>query len=334
VNPEVRARLSGWYARWDSWQGGDRVLRGSPVQVWFRHRAASRLAVLGYHGIEDPAAFADHVDRVQRAFSPVSLQQVEEAVHGGRELPPYSVLITFDDGDRSVHTHALPLLAARGVPAVCFVIADLIGTDAPFWWEEVEHLARHGGTTRLVPPVPPGILVHTIKLLPERDRRRALQELRGTATLPAPRRPQLTAAELRELEAGGITVGNHTLTHPCLDRCDAEQARTEVLRAHELLTDMLGRPPTSFAYPNGNVDERAHQAITEAGYGSAFVYNHRLAAPGSCHPLRIDRLVVSSRTSADRLETILSGLHPAVFRSLRAAARTAAPAAQLISRRF
>ncbi|MBR7825355.1 polysaccharide deacetylase family protein [Actinospica sp. MGRD01-02] len=334
MNPELKALLAGCYGRWDGWHGSDRVLRGSPVQAWFRRRAARRLAVLGYHGIDDPAGFADHLDRVQRGFQPVSLHEVEEAVNGGPALPPHSVLITFDDGDRSVHTHALPLLAERGLPAVCFVIPGLIGTDTPYWWDEVEHLARHGGTTRLVPPAPPGILVHTVKLLPEKDRQRALQELRGTATVPAPRRAQLTAAELRELEVGGITVGNHTLTHPCLDRCEPSQARAEVLHAHEALTDMLGRPPTSFAYPNGNEDEHAHRAIKEAGYRSAFLYNHRLAAPGSCHPLRIDRLVVSSRTSTDRLETIMSGLHPTVFHSLRSAARAAAPAFHLINRRF
>jgi len=334
VNPEVRGRLASWHARWDGWQGGDRLLRRSPAQAWFRRRAAGRLAVLGYHGIDDPAAFAAHLDHLQRAFEPVSLHQVEEAAHGGRALPHNSVLITFDDGDRSIYTHGLPVLAARGIPAACFVIPGLIGTDTPFWWDEVEYLAQHGGTTRLVPLARPGIIVHTVKLLPERERRRALRELRETAALSAPRRAQLTAAELRELEAGGVAVGNHTLTHPCLDRCDDGQVRAEVLHAHELLTDMLGRPPTSFAYPNGNMDDRAHRAISRAGYRSAFLYNHRLAAPGRCHPLQIDRLVVSTTTSTDRLETILSGLHPAVFRTLRAGARTAARTAHLIGRRF
>ncbi|MFE5935332.1 polysaccharide deacetylase family protein [Streptomyces sp. NPDC056470] len=333
MNPAVRARLAGWYARYDSWQAPDAVLRRSPAQTWFHHRAAGRLAVLGYHGVDDPTTFAAHLDLLQRSFVPVSLEQVEEAAHGGRRLPAHSVLVTFDDGDRSVYTHALPMLTARGIPAVCFVIPGLVDARAPFWWDEAEHLVRHGGTTHRIPPSRPEFTPHTLKLLSERDRRLALAELRATATVPSPRPHQLTAAELRALEAGRIVVGNHTLTHPCLDRCDDDQVRTEVLQAHERLTELLGRPPSSFAYPNGNVDERAHRLLARAGYRSGFLYNHRLAAPGARHPLRIDRLVVSSRTSVDRLETILSGLHPALFRVGRTAARAVARAGQpLISR--
>ncbi|WP_431677320.1 polysaccharide deacetylase family protein [Kitasatospora sp. KL5] len=333
MNPAVRARLVGWYLRWDAWQGADRALRRSPFQAWFRRRSAGRLAVLGYHGVEDAAAFGAHLDLLQRRFVPVSLEQVEAAVHGGRPLPPRSVLVTFDDGDHSVHSRGLPMLAARGIPAVCFVIPGLVGTDTPFWWEEVEHLVRHGARTDRLPPAAPEATAHTLKLLPEGERRLALAELRATAAVPAPRRRQLSGGELRELEAAGVVIGNHTLTHPCLDRCDDEQVRTEVLEAHRQLTDLLGRPPAAFAYPNGNTDERVHRILQQAGYRTGFLYNHRLADPSALHPLRIDRLVVSTRTSTDRLETILSGFHPALFRAGRALARTAARAGQSLSGR-
>ncbi|MFE5793214.1 polysaccharide deacetylase family protein [Streptomyces sp. NPDC056503] len=333
MNPAVRARLAGWYARYDSWQAPDAALSRSPAQAWFLRRAAGRLAVLGYHGVEDHTTFEAHLDLLRRSFVPVSLEQVEEAAHGGRPLPDHSVLVTFDDGDRSVYTHALPLLAARGIPAVCFVIPGLVGASAPFWWDEAEHLVRYGGTTHRIPPTRPELTPHTLKLLSERDRQLALAELRATATVPSPRPRQLTAPELRALEEGGVVIGNHTLTHPCLDRCDDDQVRREVLGAHERLTELIGRPPSSFAYPNGNVDERAHRFLAQAGYRSGFLYNHRLAAPGARHPLRIDRLVVSSRTSVDRLETILSGLHPALFRVGRRAARVVARVGQPLTGR-
>jgi peptidoglycan/xylan/chitin deacetylase (PgdA/CDA1 family) len=332
VKPEVRAKLSTWYARCDAWQGADAMLRRSDAQTWCRRRSADRLAVLGYHGIEDATGFEAHLDHLQSVSVPVSLRQVEEAAHGGRALPPYSVLITFDDGDRSVLTHALPLLSARAIPAVCFVVAGLVGTEFPFWWDEVAHLVRHGGSTDRVPAAPPEITVHTVKLLSERERQLALADLRSTSAVPAPRRRQLTQAELGELEAGGVVIGNHTLTHPCLDRCDDGQLKAEVMGAHEQLTRFLGHPPTSFAYPNGNADDRAHRLLAQAGYRTGFLYNHRLAAPGARHPLCVDRLVVSTRTSVDRLETMLSGLHPALFRAGRRVARAAAGAGQLLSR--
>lgn len=333
MNPAAKARLAGWYARCEAWQGADALLRHSPAQVWFHRRAADRLAVLGYHGVEDSAVFEAHLDLLQQRFVPVSLERVEEAAHGGWALPAHSVLVTFDDGDRSVYTHALPLLVARGIPAVCFVIPGLVGTETPFWWDEVEHLVRHGGTTHRVSPTRPAITVHTLKLLPEHERQLALAELRTTATVPSPWQRQLTGVELRELEEGGVIVGNHTMTHPCLDRCDDDQVRTEVLEAHDRLTELIGRPPTCFAYPNGNADERAHRFLAQVGYRSGFLYNHRLAALGACHPLRIDRLRVSSQTSVDRLETILSGLHPALFRAGRSVAHVMARVGQPLTGR-
>ncbi|MFD0527450.1 hypothetical protein ACFQ1I_09740 [Kitasatospora arboriphila] len=81
-------QLTAWYGRYERWHGLDRALRRSPAQAWFRRRAARRLAVLGYHGIDDPAGFARHLDLLLETARPVSLQQVEEAVRTGRSCRP------------------------------------------------------------------------------------------------------------------------------------------------------------------------------------------------------------------------------------------------------
>ncbi|WP_328907691.1 polysaccharide deacetylase family protein [Streptomyces sp. NBC_00234] len=310
------ARRTAWYERYERWHGLDRALRRSPAQLWFRHRAVGRLAVLGYHGVEDPAAFAAQLDRLIRTARPVSLGQVEAAVRDGVPLPPRSVLVTFDDGDPSVLEHGLPLLTERGIPAVCFVIAGLIGTDEPFWWDELEHLLAHGGTYRgLSRDIPPHAAAYALKQLPDAQRLHSFAELRKTASVTAPRRRQLTAADLRTLEAGGVTIGSHTLTHPCLDRCDETTVLDEVHESHRLLTAHLGHAPTAFAYPNGDFDARADAVLRELGYRSGFLYDHALSDPAAQHPLRLSRLRVSTRTSPARFATVLSGLQPAVYRT-------------------
>lgn len=310
------ARRTAWYERYERWHGLDRALHRSPAQLWFRRRAAGRLAVLGYHGVEDPAAFAAQLDQLTRTARPVSLGQVEAALREGLPLPPRSVLVTFDDGDPSVLEHGLPLLAERGIPAVCFVIAGLIGSDEPFWWDELDHLVAHGGTYRgLSRDVPPRAAAYALKQLPDTQRLHAFAELRRTASLPAPRRRQLTATDLRSLEAGGVVIGSHTLTHPCLDRCDETKIQDEVHEAHRLLTNHLGHAPTAFAYPNGDFDARADAALRELGYRSGFLYDHALSDPAAQHPLRLSRLRVSTRTSPARFATVLSGLQPAVYRT-------------------
>ncbi|WP_354643075.1 polysaccharide deacetylase family protein [Kitasatospora camelliae] len=295
-------------------RGVDALLRRSPLQPLFRVRAARRLAVLAYHGVDDPASFAAQMERLASTAHPVTLGQVERALAERRPLPPRSVLVTFDDGDRTVLTDGLPVLTRLGIPAVAYVIAQLIDGDQPFWWSEAAYLATRGGTARGLPDADPGAVVARMKRLPDADRRRALEELRATADRPAPRRPQLTGADLTALRESGVEIGNHSLSHPCLDRCDDPTVRTEVLGAHRLLTDRLGEPPTSFAYPNGNVDRRAEQVLLELGYTTGFLFDHRHDALRPANPLRISRLRVNSTTGRDRFDTILSGLHPAVHR--------------------
>jgi peptidoglycan/xylan/chitin deacetylase (PgdA/CDA1 family) len=127
--------------------------------------------------------------------------------------------------------------------------------------------------------------------------------------------PQLRRDELPLLEAAGVTVGNHTVTHPCLPQCDADKAVAEVQEAHRRLRDALGHEPRTFAYPNGDWDERAEKALAGAGYEAAFLFDHRTNPATPRHPLRISRLRVNSTTSLDRLAMIVSGLHPALHRA-------------------
>jgi peptidoglycan/xylan/chitin deacetylase (PgdA/CDA1 family) len=290
----------------------DAALRWSPAQAYFRKRAALRLAVLAYHGVDDPGTFDRHLSYLARAATPVSLDEVVDAIAGRRLLPPRSVLVTFDDGHRSVLEYALPLLRERGIPAVAFVVAGLLDTDQPFWWTEVEHLVRAGATAEGHNGLTAGQWVRRLKAVPDVERVRTIEEFRRTARSPAPRQPQLHRSELAELESGGIAVENHTMTHPCLDRCDDDTVRAEVRDAHALLHAALGRPPRAFAYPNGNWDVRAERELMEEGYVAGFLFDHRMSARAPRNPLRISRLRVGTDTRLDRFAAILSGLHPAV----------------------
>jgi peptidoglycan/xylan/chitin deacetylase (PgdA/CDA1 family) len=282
----------------------DRLLAGSPAQWAFHRRAGRRLAVLAYHSIDDPERFATHLDHLVRAAHPVSLDAVVDAVRGRSALPERAVLVTFDDGARSVSDVALPLLRERGVPAAAFVVSGLLDTDEPYWWTEVEAL---GGTEGPA-------LVRRLKEVADDERLATIAELRRVATAPAPRIRQLQKHELRALESAGIAVGNHSHTHPCLPRCADAKIVAEVADAHTTLTGALGHPPAAFAYPNGDCDTRTRRAVEDCGYDVAFLFDHRLspAAPGD--PLRVSRLRVDSTTTLDRFRSILSGLHPAVHR--------------------
>jgi peptidoglycan/xylan/chitin deacetylase (PgdA/CDA1 family) len=290
----------------------DGLLRRSPVQLAFRRRAGRRLTVLAYHGVEHPGPFARQLDHLVKTAHPVSLDEVVAAVSGHRDLPPRAVLITFDDGHRSVLDVGLPLLRERGLPAVVFVVAGLLDTEEPFWWVEAEQLLARGGRTTAYDGLGAAALVRMLKTVPDAERLAAIAQLRRTASQPAPRTPQLRRAELPVLEAAGVAVENHTWSHPCLPRCDDRKAAVEASQAHHALRDALARDPRAFAYPNGDWDGRTERALEAAGYAVAFLFDHRVNDPAPGHPLRLSRVRVNSDTSLDRFAIIVSGLHPAL----------------------
>ena len=291
----------------------DRTLSQSPLQPAFAWRAHTRLRVLAYHEVLDAACFVTQMDYIRAYLHPVGVDEVRASLQTGAALPERAVLVTFDDGHRSVLEAALPVLRERSIPAVVYVVAGLLDTDQPFWWNEVEELVERGGEAEHVADgTAPDVVVRALKRCPNEQRLAALLQLRETASSPAPRMLQLRRDELSELEAGGIAIGNHTLTHPCLHQCDNATIRYELEASQRIMTDALGRAPRTLAYPNGDHDPRVRQAAEDLGFEAAFLFDHRLSANPPADPLRISRLRVNADTPMDRFKIIVSGLHPAI----------------------
>lgn len=296
----------------------DHILAVGPWRAASRRRTSHRLVVLAYHGVPDRENFGRHLDHLAATAVPVSLTDVIACARHGAPLPLGSVLVTFDDGDITVLEHALPELRARRIPAAAFVVADAIGDDRPHWWDEVGFLVGAGGSTRTLPGSPgPSAAVRALKLVPDTERRAALDDLRATAATQAPRVRQLSADDLRTLEQGGVEVGSHTASHPCLHRCTSAVIGIEVGGSHERLEGLLGHAPTAFAYPNGDHDPRVRQAVERAGYEVAFCFDHRTSPVPLADPLLISRVRADASTSLHRLASIVSGVHPTVHHLLR-----------------
>jgi len=245
---------------------------------------------------------------------PVSLEEVVRAITVRRSLPTHAVLVTFDDGDRSVLDVAAPILVEAGVPGVACVITSVLDTEDPFWWDEVVDLWQAGGRSVGSMFQDAGHLIRLLKRLPDEQRHQAIQELRSTASSPARPRAQLKRDELAELEAAGIEVANHTMTHPCLPNCQPDAVDWEVRTAHETLRSIVGHAPRAFAYPNGDWDERADSVLRELGYEVGFLFDHRIARVSQQDQLRISRLRVDDSASLDRFAILVSGLHSSIHR--------------------
>jgi peptidoglycan/xylan/chitin deacetylase (PgdA/CDA1 family) len=114
--------------------------------------------VLGYHQFGEmgekgdatyrvtPAAFRSQLQWIKdHGWTPVSLGQVSDFYAKGSPLPAKSVLLTFDDGFRTIHSRAFPLMREFGYPGVLFLYTDFIKWQGgSLRYAEVEEMAKGG----------------------------------------------------------------------------------------------------------------------------------------------------------------------------------------------
>ena len=99
------------------------------------------LVVLAYHGIDtlddprtggysvSPDEFATHIETLRAAgWNFIDGDAFLNHIEGRREVTGRSILLTFDDGYRSVLTNAAPIVRKIGATGVVFVVSSLIGS--------------------------------------------------------------------------------------------------------------------------------------------------------------------------------------------------------------
>ncbi|MFF5145642.1 polysaccharide deacetylase family protein [Streptomyces sp. NPDC013157] len=112
--------------------------------------------------------------------------------------------------------------------------------------------------------------------------------------------------QVRELAGAGCEIGGHSHTHPQLDQLDDDRLRTELVRSREIVTDELGAPPASFAYPYGYSSRRVRQAVRAAGYTQALAVGNDLARRRQ-GPFALQRVTVRRSTDAAEFARLLEG---------------------------
>lgn len=81
----------------------------------------------------------------KNGYRVIRLDELFEFLEGKRPLPRKSVVITFDDGWRSMYDIAYPILKRYGYPATLFISTDLIQpTSTTLDWRRIREMSRNG----------------------------------------------------------------------------------------------------------------------------------------------------------------------------------------------
>src|SRR5690348_14457505 len=90
-----------------------------------------------------------HCRLIRETCHPISLADWRASLNGGPRLPARSVLLTFDDGYRTVSTLAKPILERYAVPATVFVCSDPIEQRASLWYDAIARASGENEVKRI-----------------------------------------------------------------------------------------------------------------------------------------------------------------------------------------
>lgn len=207
------------------------------------------------------------------------------------ETPGLRFAITFDDGTLDNYEVAAPILERLGIPATFYVVTDFVGEDRLYWWEELAILMRSADTASShltgvvteasgVAPRPRQsgdsffplyeCIAEQVRLSDPAGVEDILDALSSELGVEREGRgrhyPLMGWNHLAELVDRGFDIGNHTRTHPNMDRLHKDCLEDEVLGAQQRITDKLGVSPGSFAFPYGitrECDDAALRSLSQ-----------------------------------------------------------------------
>jgi len=80
----------------------------------------------------------------ENGYRVITLDQLLDFLDFKCQLPEKSVVITFDDGWRSLYDFAFPILKDYGFPATLFIYTDFMGGRKALSWEQISILSKNG----------------------------------------------------------------------------------------------------------------------------------------------------------------------------------------------
>ena len=118
-------------------------------------RSAPGIPVLNYHQVEQkngnpltlwPDQFeAQMAYLAEEGYTPITIDEMMDALENGAPLPEKPVIITFDDGYADNYEYAYPILKKYGFKATIFLIYDFTNTYPNYLtWDQINEMKESG----------------------------------------------------------------------------------------------------------------------------------------------------------------------------------------------
>lgn len=218
-----------------------------------------------YRGV---AEFVEQVDFFLRHYQILSLTDLAAGVRDRRPAPKRAFLLSFDDGFREMHDIVMPILVAKGVPAVFFLNSATLDNRQLAHHQKISLIlerqltlgARFPEKTALRllesagfggPDLAAALNSVTWSGRDVIDRVAAGCELDFSEYLRL-RQPYLSSAQVEAMLAAGMDVGAHSVDHPRYAQVHLAEQIRQTRDSMETLVRRFGLRHRAFAFPHSD----------------------------------------------------------------------------------
>lgn len=128
------------------------ILSGSFL-LWSKDKYV--VPILMYHGIDhsdrpktntvSPETFSKQLEYFKKhGYKIVSLEEWVNTINQNKAFIGKTAVLTFDDGLEDNYTQAFPILKQYNVPAIIFVVTDVVGKQGFLSWEQIKEMEKYG----------------------------------------------------------------------------------------------------------------------------------------------------------------------------------------------
>ena len=260
----------------------------------------NKLLILTYHRFSrgqdasksSASDFESHLQYLSVHNNVLSLAEAVESLKNGKLLPPNATVITIDDGYRDAYEIAFPKLKKYGFPATVYAITDFVDQKIWLWTDLMRYVMAKTDDTEISLDFGSGDVVQAklndgvkrletanrinerLKKMPNAEKDAKIAEIARqlkveVPSVPPPEFAAMTWDKAREMDADGVRIESHTVTHPILTNISQTELDFELGTAKTRLEEQLCRPVDHFCYPNGSLNDTVRRAAATAGYVSA-----------------------------------------------------------------
>lgn len=250
-----------------------------PIDLF--QRLARKLFLPYYHVVSDErlahianlyeyksiSSFTNDIDWLCRNFTPVSLQDVLDAVRNDSPIPRNAMHLSFDDGFAEMHSVVAPILKVKGVPATFFLVTDWIDNRTLFYRHLASILVELIGTKQsILKQISDGLqLPHTSRTAVATALLRMSYENRERIFTIAQecefdvreylktKQPYLNTTQIQSLADDGFTIGSHSLDHPDFPSLAVNEQRLQVIESIDTLRRKFSIGIRAFSFPFGDM---------------------------------------------------------------------------------